>query len=362
MEGRVPQGARPFYSQGCGVEEPVSAPRLHRRSLERGFTLRELLIVMVIVGIISAIALTRTGNDPVMLSTQVDQLAGDIRYVQALAMTQGQRYRINLTATGYTLTLANAGGTLVPHPLTGSTAQPDGGPAYTGDAARAGAHGADPRSAGQSARGPGFQQHRGPRSLQRGSAHCLHDHLRLYRDVSGHGARGSGCLAPQSGYCQLQARHRHGDPGWHHTRPAKRSAFELLAMIRRSTAFRFAGFTLIEVVITLIVLGVLATIGATVMSRGFLSYFVGREIARDDAQGRLAFERMARELRTVRSTADLNIGVANQITITDFDQNVIVYRRNAGTSQLERSQDNGVTFQPLADNVSALTIDRKSVV
>jgi prepilin-type N-terminal cleavage/methylation domain-containing protein len=128
-------------------------------------------------------------------------------------------------------------------------------------------------------------------------------------------------------------------------------------MIRRSvTASRSAGFTLIEVVITLIVLGVLATIGANVMSRGFLSYFVGREIARDDAQGRLAFERMARELRTVRGTADLNIGVANQITITDFDGNVIVYRRNAGTSQLERSQDNGATFQPLADNVSTLTI------
>jgi prepilin-type N-terminal cleavage/methylation domain-containing protein len=127
-------------------------------------------------------------------------------------------------------------------------------------------------------------------------------------------------------------------------------------MIRHSTAFRSGGFTLIEVVITLIIIGALATIGATLMSRGFLSYFVGREIARDDAQGRLALERMARELRTVRGTADLNIGVANQITITDFDQNVIVYRRNAGTSQLERSQDNGATFQPLADNVSILTI------
>jgi prepilin-type N-terminal cleavage/methylation domain-containing protein len=127
-------------------------------------------------------------------------------------------------------------------------------------------------------------------------------------------------------------------------------------MILRSTAFRLAGFTLIEVVITLIVIGVLATIGATLMSRGFLSYFVGREIARDDTQGRLALERMARELRTVRGTADLNIGVANQITITDFDQNVIVYRRNAGTSRLERSQDGGTTFQPLADNVGTLTI------
>ena len=119
---------------------------------------------------------------------------------------------------------------------------------------------------------------------------------------------------------------------------------------------RTTGFTLLEVIMTLVVIGALGAIGATVMSRGFLNYFVGREIARDDTQGRLALERMARELRTVRSTADLNIGVANQITITDFDGNVIVYRRNAGTSQLERSQDGGATFQPLADNVGTLTI------
>jgi MSHA pilin protein MshC len=97
--------------------------RFDRAISAGGFTLPEMIIVLVIVGIISAIALTRTENDTVLLSTQVDQLAGDIRYVQALAMTQGQRYRINLTATGYTLTLANAGGTLVPHPFTGSTAQ-----------------------------------------------------------------------------------------------------------------------------------------------------------------------------------------------------------------------------------------------
>jgi len=127
-------------------------------------------------------------------------------------------------------------------------------------------------------------------------------------------------------------------------------------MMRRPIASRLTGFTLIEVVITLIVIGVLAAISATVISRGLLSYFVGREIARDDAQGRLAFERMARELRTVRGTGDLVIAVANQITITDFARKVIVYRRNAATSQLERSEDGGTSFQPLADNVSALAI------
>jgi len=104
---------------------------LPRRSgppaLERGFTLRELLMVMVIVAIISVIALARTGNDPVLLSTQAEQLAADIRYAQALAMTQvattsaQARYRINfVSASTYTFTRAD--GTAVPHPLTGSTA------------------------------------------------------------------------------------------------------------------------------------------------------------------------------------------------------------------------------------------------
>src|SRR5882762_5508009 len=121
MEGRVPQGARPFYFQGCGAEQTVPAPRLHCRSLERGFTLRELLIVIVLVGIISAIALTRTGNDPVLLATQVDQLAGDIRYVQALAMTQGQRYIISFpSATSYRF--LDSTGSPVVHPANGSNA------------------------------------------------------------------------------------------------------------------------------------------------------------------------------------------------------------------------------------------------
>src|SRR6266702_2222826 len=126
-------------------------------------------------------------------------------------------------------------------------------------------------------------------------------------------------------------------------------------MIGRSS-FRSGGFTLIEAVITMIVVGVLATIGATVMSGGFRTYFLGREIAQDDAQGRLALERMSRELRAVRSTADLDISVQNQVSFTDLSGTAISYKRDSVTSQLERSQGVAGTYQPLADNVSALTI------
>src|SRR5712692_2113034 len=119
---------------------------------------------------------------------------------------------------------------------------------------------------------------------------------------------------------------------------------------------RNLGFTLTEMVVTLLVAGVLFGLGATVISGGFRTYFLGREIAQNDWQGRLALERMTRELRTVRTATnppippgDLNINTGGQITFVDFAGNTIVYRQTGNT--IERSQNAGA-FQPLADNVS----------
>ena len=108
------------------------------------------------------------------------------------------------------------------------------------------------------------------------------------------------------------------------------------------------GFTLLEVIITLVIAGVLATIGATLMSSGFRSYFLGRELAQD---GTLALERMTRDLRTARSAADLTTIGASTITFVDVDGNTISYALSAGS--VTRSQ-NGGTAQPLAANVSSL--------
>ena len=103
-------------------------------------------------------------------------------------------------------------------------------------------------------------------------------------------------------------------------------------------------------VLVIVLTGIVFAIGAMIMTSGFRSYFTAKDISNADWQGRLALERMARELREIRSATagDISTMTATQITFNDSAGNNISYTI-AGT-QLTR---NGVV---LADSIVNLTV------
>ncbi len=116
---------------------------------------------------------------------------------------------------------------------------------------------------------------------------------------------------------------------------------------------RNRGFTLVEMVVVMVIIGIIASVGALVLKEVFSTFFAGEDINRGDWQGRVAMERMSRELRDIRfaSAADLPTIGANTIRFFDVYGNDITYALSGTT--LNRTQA-PTGAQPLADNVSAL--------
>ena len=117
-----------------------------------------------------------------------------------------------------------------------------------------------------------------------------------------------------------------------------------------------AGFTLVEIVMTMVLVSILAAIAAVIILQGVRGY-VGEE-ARSNVhyQARNAVERMARELRLVRwnqttASADVTAMTATDFEYTDIQGNKMGFRLNAGA--LQRTQD-GATWQTLATGATAL--------
>lgn len=83
------------------------------RQHEAGFTLIELIIVIVVIGALSVYAAMTSGSAGVYtLVSQSESMASDLRHVQALATTLGKSLRVSITAGtngSYTVTCVTPG-------------------------------------------------------------------------------------------------------------------------------------------------------------------------------------------------------------------------------------------------------------
>jgi len=79
----------------------------------QGFTLIEVIIVIVIVSILAVAPFVSMPGSGLNLSGQAQLLANDIRYTQSLSMTKAQRYRLVITAGSNSYQILNTAGTAV---------------------------------------------------------------------------------------------------------------------------------------------------------------------------------------------------------------------------------------------------------
>lgn len=117
---------------------------------------------------------------------------------------------------------------------------------------------------------------------------------------------------------------------------------------------RQRGFSLIEMVMVIVILGIISTVGAQLMGTGFQLYFTGRDSLGADSQARVALERMTRELRAVRPATGLTMA-ANEVTFTDVDGTSVRYCMGAVGTCLGVAGQLMRNAQVLAGGVSALS-------
>jgi prepilin-type N-terminal cleavage/methylation domain-containing protein len=104
------------------------------------------------------------------------------------------------------------------------------------------------------------------------------------------------------------------------------------------------GFTLVEIVITIVLVGIIAGVAAMIILPGIRSYAQEEAHSEVHYQARLGMERMAREIRLVRSQTDITTMAANTFQYADIAGNQMGFQVTGNT--LFRSQ-NGPSL-PLA--------------
>lgn len=116
-----------------------------------------------------------------------------------------------------------------------------------------------------------------------------------------------------------------------------------------------AGFTLLEFIVVILLLGFIAASGSQILVSAYQAAYSSRDINELDWQGRTGLARMAKEIRLVRSNtaADLTLTASDDLSFTDVDGNLVRFFQSG--TQIER-QENGGTSRVLVTKVNTLSI------
>lgn len=111
-----------------------------------------------------------------------------------------------------------------------------------------------------------------------------------------------------------------------------------------------AGFTLIELILVMVILGIVAASSSTFLLQAYQTSHLAPDLIEVDNAARSAIMTLQRELQNIRSntSSDLSSTQSNSITFNDTSNNTVTYTLN-GTTIMR----NGFTF---LEQVSAFTL------
>jgi prepilin-type N-terminal cleavage/methylation domain-containing protein len=120
------------------------------------------------------------------------------------------------------------------------------------------------------------------------------------------------------------------------------------------------GFTLIEIIVVIVILSILSAITIKFLIDSLKIYTLTVKQKTLFDEGKLALERMCRDIRDARSitgvTASSITFIRDDATAQDIAGETIIFQRNASANTLEKVKASPSATRTMADNVSAFTV------
>ncbi len=109
-----------------------------------------------------------------------------------------------------------------------------------------------------------------------------------------------------------------------------------------------SGFSLIELVITIVLFGIISVVVGRITIAGLNTFLVAQRVSDTDWQGLLVLEMLTNDIHNIRSAGSISTISSSALTFVDVSGTTIAYSLSAGNLQR-----NGIT---VANGVTGLTL------